>query len=152
MGILSWIFPTDEDRLRRARAHMAAGRHADARSLLMRCQAPEAESLYDQCSAVVDVAERAQLKKRLAGDGFHGWRIEVDLESPRRKAELEKLIAEELARAGVDLGLPEIDEKAFQTAVTRAQRRTRGAGGREAGAVKLVPIVGGQPAGRAARR
>ena len=151
MGILSWLFPTDADRLRRARAHIAAGRHAAARSILVRCQAPEAEALYDQCSAAVEKGERAQLKKRLAGDGFHGWKLEVDLSSARRKAELEKLIAEELGRAGVDLGLPEIDEKLFKAAVTRAQRRTRGAGGREAGAVKLVPIVAAQQAGRTAR-
>ena len=148
MGILSWLFPNDDDRLRRARAHMAEGRYSDARKILLHCQAPEAEALYDKCSAAVDLGERAQLKKRLAGDGFHGWKIQVDLSSARRKAELEKLIGEELARAGVDLGLPDVDEKVFKAAVARAQRRTRGAGGREMGAVKLVPIV---DAGRAAR-
>jgi hypothetical protein len=141
MGILSWLFPTDDDRLRRARAHMGAGRYADARKILLHCHAPEAEALYDKCSAAVELGDRAQLKKRLAGDGFHGWKIQVDLSSARRKAELEKLIGEELARSGVDLGLPDIDEKVFQAAVARAQRRTRGAGGRETGAVKLVPIV-----------
>ena len=149
MGIWSWLFPTDEDRLRRARVHMAAGRYEDARSLLFRCQLPEAEALYDQCTVAVDKQDNATLKKRLAGDGFHGYRIQVSLSAGRRKAELEKLIAEELERAGIDLGLPEVDEKALKAAIKRAQRRAKVTGGREMGAIKLVPIGNAEAAERA---
>ena len=149
MGIWSWFFPSDEDRLRRARVHMAAGRYEDARSLLFKCQAPEAEALYDQCSVAVDRKDNATIKKRLAGDGFYGWKVEVSLSAGRRKAELEKLIAEEIARAGIDLGLPEVDEKPLKAAIARAQRRAKVSGGREMGAVKLVPVAAPQAAGRA---
>lgn len=140
MGLLSWLFPTDEDRLRKARALMADGRHEAARSRLVHCKLPEAEALYDECSAVLDVKDRATLKKRLAAEGFHGWKIEVTTKSTRRKAELESLIAKELERAGVDLGVPDVDQAAVKQAFTRAERKARGGGG-SAATVRLVPIV-----------
>jgi hypothetical protein len=140
MGWLSWLFPSDEDRLRRARARMAAGRWEDARKELVHCQAPEAEALYEECSTHIDKGEAASMKKRLAAEGFHGWKVEVGVKNAKLKAELEGLIAEELARAGVDLGMPEIDEKALKPAVARAQRRVRSPA-REVGAVRLVPIM-----------
>ena len=150
MGIWSWLFPSDEDRLRRARTHMAAGRFKKARAVLMRCQAPEAESLYDQCSAMLDKEDRANVKQQLASEGFHGFKIEVSVKGKKLRAELERLIVEELERGGVDIGLPDVDEKAFKSAVTRAQRRARG-GGREAASVRLVPIVDESLARRLAR-
>jgi hypothetical protein len=140
MGLWSFLFPSDEDRLRRARALMADGRHDKAREVLMHCNAPEAEALYDACSAAVDKAERSTLKKELASQGFHGWRVEVSLKSAARKRELEALVTQELERAGMDLAMPQIDEAVFKAAVTRAQRRARGGGG--SAMVKLVPIAG----------
>jgi hypothetical protein len=140
MGIWSWLFPTDEDRLRRAREHMANGRHKDALTLLLHCHAPEAEALYDECSAALAGEERATTKKRLAAEGFHGWKVEVSVQNARRKAELEKLVAEEIARAGVDLGLPDVDPEAVKAAVARAQRRAK-RNSRDAGTIKLVPIA-----------
>src|SRR5690242_4825795 len=107
MGILSWLFPSDQDRLDRARKLIAADRFEDARALLVRCSLPEAEPLYDQCCAALEKSERATLKKHLADAGFHGWKIEVAVSNARRRAEFEGLVAEELAKAGVDLGLPE---------------------------------------------
>jgi hypothetical protein len=151
MGIWSWLFPSDDDRLRRARAKMEAGRFEDARKLLVHCQHPDAEKLYDECSAAIDKGERVHLKKRLAGEGFHGWKVDAAVKNAKLKAELERLIAEELEKAGVDLGLPEIDEKAFKSAVTRAQRRVRNPRG-EVGAVRLVPVVDGALAREMAKR
>lgn len=141
MGLLSWLFPTDADRLRRARALMEQGRHEKARAHLVHCGLPEAEALYDQCCAVIDKAERPAEKKRLAAAGFHGWKIDVVTGSARRKKELEGLVAQEIAKAGIDLGLPDVDEAAVKAAVSRAQRRASKGGRAEVGAVRLVPIV-----------
>jgi hypothetical protein len=141
MGIWSWLFPTGEARLAQARALMAEGRHKKARDILLHHEAPEAEALYDQCCAALEGELRESTKKRLAAQGFHGFRVEVELKSARRKKELEDLVTQELARAGIDLGVPDIDQDALKAAVQRAQRRMRGAGGREAPMVKLVPIV-----------
>ncbi|MBI4953071.1 MAG: hypothetical protein HY908_13640 [Myxococcales bacterium] len=140
MGILSWLFPTEQDRLVRARALMAKGRHADARAALLHSKLPEAEELYEQCSAVLDAKERTAQKKALAAQGFHGWKIQVSTKNARRRAELEALVAAELEKAGVDLALPELDEKAAKTALARAERRVRGGGG-GAVRVELVPMV-----------
>jgi hypothetical protein len=147
MGILSWLFPTDEDRLRRARARMAKGQWEDARRDLLHCKAPEAEALYDECSRAIDKGEAATIKKRLAGDGFHGWKVVVDAKNARLKAELERLVTEEMEKAGVDLGLPDIDEDALKPAMARAQRRVKSSA-RENVAVRLVPVVSGELAER----
>src|SRR4051812_7851846 len=72
MGIWSFLFPSDEDRLRRARARMADGRFVEARKDLMHCKLPEAEALYDECSAAIDKGERTTRKKQLVAEGFHG--------------------------------------------------------------------------------
>jgi hypothetical protein len=141
VGIWSWFFPTSEDRLRRARAEMAAGQYEAARNRLVHCDLPEAEALYNECSAAIDGSERAGVKKVLAAKGFHGWKIEVSAKGARRKAELEKLCAEELARAGVDLDLPEMDGEAAKEAIARVQRRVR-TSGRDVVTIRLVPIVG----------
>jgi len=140
MGLWSWLFPSDEDLLRRARARMADSRWEDARKDLMHCKAPEAEALYDECCVHVEKGELATMKKRLKAEGFHGWKVEVAVKNAKLRAEIEGLITEELGRAGVDLDLAEIDEKAFKKAVTRAQRRVRNPS-RETGAVRLVPVV-----------
>jgi hypothetical protein len=146
MGLWAWLFPTDADNLARARALMSEGRHDKARKLLMRCSAPEAEDLYDECSAAIDEADLVVTKKRLAAEGFHGWKIEVATAGARRKRELETLVAEELAKAGVDLGLPDIDQAAVKQAVHRAQRRARRTSTTDVGAIRLVPVVTKRPA------
>ena len=140
MGLLSWLFPADADRLRRARALMDQGRHEKARALLVNCSLPEAEALYDACCAVIDKADRPAEKKRLAAAGFHGWKVDVVTASARRKKELEELVAQEIAKAGIDLELPEVDEAAVKAAIGRAQRRAS-RGRAEAGSIRLVPIV-----------
>ena len=141
MGIWSWFFPSEADHLRMARALMAEGRHDKARSHLMRCSGDEVDALYDECSAAIDGADRIKTKKQLAAQGFHGWRVDVDVRSVRRKKELEALVADELRKAGVDLDLPEIDEAEVNAALTRAQQRFAKSGGRALGSVKLVPMV-----------
>lgn len=140
MGLWSWLFPSDEDLLRRARARMEAGRWADARKVLLHCKAPEAEKLYDECSAAIEKGERATVKKRLQAEGFHGWKIEVSVKSKKLKAELETLLTEELDRVGIDLALPEIDEKAFKAAVARAQKRVKSRS-TETAAIRLIPVM-----------
>lgn len=147
MGFWSWLFPTDDDRLARARKLMAAGRYEDARRSLLQCKAPEAEALYEECSAALEPKEREAFKKQLAGQGFHGFRVEVTMTNPKRKAEFEALIAEEIARDEIDLGLPDVDPAAVNAAVARAQRRFRAkAGARDQGMVKLVPIAAAEGA------
>lgn len=146
MGLWAWLFPTDADKLARARALMTDGRHDKAREILMRCSSPEAEDLYDECSAAIDEAELVVVKKRLAAEGFHGWKIEVATAGARRKRELETLVAEELAKAGVDLGLPDIDQAAVKQAVQRAQRRARRTSTTDVGSIRLVPVVTNRPA------
>ena len=44
MGILSWLFPTEDDRLRRARKLMAAGRHEDARRMALAARSADPRS------------------------------------------------------------------------------------------------------------
>jgi hypothetical protein len=142
MGIWSWLFPSDEDRLAKARALMADGKHAQARKVLLHCHHADAEKLYDECTVAVDRGEAASYKKQLKAEGFHGWKVEVTVRNAKLKAELEALIAEELQKAGVDLHLPQIDEGQLPAAVRRAQRRTKTVT-RETGPVRLVPIVDG---------
>ena len=140
MGILSWLFPSEESRLARARALMADGRHDDARKGLIKCSSPEAEVLYEACCKALESSDRASLKKQLAAQGFHGWKIEVVLKDPRRKADLERLIAREIAAAGLDLGVPDLDQDAVKNAIARAERKAQRAGRGGAGTVQLVPI------------
>jgi hypothetical protein len=140
MGILSWLFPSEESRLERARALMARGRHDDARKGLIKCSSPEAEVLYEECCKALESSDRASLKKQLAAQGFHGWKVEVALKDPRRKADLERLIAREIAGAGLDLGMPDIDQEAVKAAFARAERKAQRAGRGGMGTVSLVPI------------
>jgi len=141
MGLWSLLFPTDDDRLRRARKQMAEGNHEDARKGLLHCKAPEAEALYDECCKHLEKGDRNAMKSSLAAAGFHGWKVEVGIQNPRRKAEMEAFMAEELAKAEVDLDLPDIDQDAVQAAALRAQRRARLKGSKEGGTIRLVPIV-----------
>ena len=140
MGILSWLFPTEESRLEKARALMADGRHDDARKGLVKCSSPEAEVLYEACCKALESSDRATMKKLLADQGFHGWKIEVALKDPRRKADLERLIAGEITAAGLDLGMPDIDQEAVKKAIARAERKAQRAGRGGSGTVQLVPI------------
>ena len=141
MGILTWLFPTEESRLAQARSLMADGRHDDARKGLINCASPEAEVLYEECCKALESSDRTSLKKQLAAQGFHGWKIEVDLKEPKRKAELEGLIAKELARAGIDLDSPDVDQDAVKAAFMRAERKVQRPGRGGAGTVRLVPIT-----------
>ena len=93
MGILSWLFPSEEDRLRKARTLMAKGRHEDARRVLLHCTLPEAEALYDACSVAVDKADAVTVKKRARAAGFRGWKIEVSMRDAKGRGQLEALVA-----------------------------------------------------------
>jgi hypothetical protein len=140
MGLWSWLFPNDEERLRRVRAKMEKGDYEAARKAVMHCTGPEAEELYAKCSAKIDESERAGVKKQLAAQGFHGWKIEVSARGARRKAELEKLVADELAKAGIDLAMPDLDEGVAKGVIARVQRKLA-ASGREPVAIGLVPLL-----------
>lgn len=148
MGLWSWLFPSEADQLVRARELMAKGRYEKARKLLVHCSQPDAEKLYDECSAAVDRAGATGEKSRLAAQGFHGWKIDVSTANARRKRELEALVAQEIEKAGLDLGALEIDEAAVKAAVARAQRRASQSGGSAVGSVRLVPIVDPSRGGR----
>jgi hypothetical protein len=139
MGLWSWLFPTDADRLASARALMARGKYEDARRKLVHVSSPEAEKLYDECSAKVDAAEQGVMKKRLAAEGFVGWKAEVTASDPRLKTALEAAIAKELADAGVDLQAAQPDEAAVKAAMARAERKVRARGRQGAASVRLVP-------------
>jgi len=141
MGLWAWLFPTEADNLARARALMADGRHDKARKLLMHCSLPEAEKLYDECSAAIDKADLPAEKKRLAAQGFHGWKVDVTTANARRKKELEGLALQELEKAGVDLGVADVDQAAVKAAFGRAQRRASRGNSTEVGAMRLVPIM-----------
>jgi hypothetical protein len=137
--MLSWLFPSDEDRLAKARALMAQGRYEDARKGLIKCAAPEAEALYDACCKGLEKSDQATMKKQLAAQGFHGWKVEVTVKDPRRKAELEALITKELTSAGLDLGSPDIDQDAVKAAFGRADRKAQRKSGSLTGSMRLVP-------------
>jgi hypothetical protein len=134
------LFPSEEERLRRVRAKMARGEFEAARKAVMHCTGPEAEALYTECSAAIDAGERAGVKKQLAAQGFHGWKVDVSARGVRRKAELEKLVIDELTKVGVDLALPDLDEAAAKGAISRLQRRLA-TSGREPVAIRLVPVL-----------
>jgi hypothetical protein len=141
MGILSWLFPSEADRLRSARALMAKGRWEDARRGLVHCSTPEAEALYDECSRAVDKADAASLKKRARAAGFRGWKVQVTMRDPRARAQIEAIAARELAKAGIDLETPELDEAAVKAALGRAQQKAANKGVGGVGTMKLVPIM-----------
>jgi hypothetical protein len=141
MGILSWFFPTDADLLDRARASMDAGSYEAARKLLARCKAPEAEALYDECSAKIDKADRASIKKKLGARGFHGWKVEVTAKGVKRRAEIEALAKKELAKAGVDLDMPDIDQAMVKEVFANVFKTLK-----SDAAIRLVPIPAPQAA------
>lgn len=141
MGLLTWLFPTDQSRLESVRALMAAGRFEKARAIAARVTAPEGETLYDECCKHLEKSDRDKIKLELEKQGFHGWKLEIGQVGARRRAELEKLIGEELEKAGVDLAMPEVDPARFKAAVSKAQRRAR-SGGQAACTVRLVRISG----------
>jgi hypothetical protein len=140
MGLWSWLFPNEEDRLRRVRAKMAAGEYVAARKAVMHCQGEEADRLYTECSKHIDVAEKVGVKKQLAAQGFHGWRVLVSARGQKRKAEIERLVTAELEKAGIDLDLPDMDEAEAKKAVARVQRKIIGAG-REPVEIRLMPLL-----------
>ncbi len=140
MSLWSWLFPSEEERLRRVRAKMARGDFEAARKAVMHCKGPEAEALYSECSAAIDQVERAGVKKQLAAQGFHGWKVDVSAKGVRRKAELEKQVIDELTKAGIDLAMPDLDEAAAKGAIARLQRRLA-ASGRAPVAIRLVPML-----------
>ena len=145
MGIFSWLFPSEADRLRKARALFARGRYEDARRGLIHCTTPEAEALYDECSAAVDKADAVTVKKRARAAGFRGWKVEVSMRDAQSRARLEALIARELERSGIDLDTPEIDEAKVKAALDRAQQKARNKGMNSPGTMKLVPVMAGEP-------
>jgi hypothetical protein len=141
MGILSWLFPSEADRLKTARALMAKGRWEDARRGLIHCTSPEAEALYDECSRAVDRADQVSLKKRARGAGFRGWKVEVTIRDPHARAQIEALAARELAKANIDLETPNLDEAAVKKALARVQQKAINKGLRGVGSMKLVPVM-----------
>ncbi len=146
MGILSWLFPSDADRLHKARALMAKGRYEDARKGLLHCKSPEAEALYDECSTAVDKEDGILAKKRARAQGFRGWRVEATMKRGRGRTELEAFVARELAKTGLDLDTPDLDQAAVKEALARAQRKALNKGMTGATAIKLVPVMAGEPA------
>jgi hypothetical protein len=141
MGVLSWLFPTDADRLAKAKRLMARGKWEDARRELVRCTLPEAEGLYDECSRAVDHAELAVTKRRARAQGFRGWKVEVKVADGKARAALEKLLTTELRASGVDLDSPELDEAAVKAALARTQKKARSRGISAVGSMRLVPVV-----------
>jgi hypothetical protein len=57
MGIWSWLFPSEEDRLRKARDLMVRGLYEQARREVVGCKSAEGAALYDECSAVIAEAK-----------------------------------------------------------------------------------------------
>jgi hypothetical protein len=139
MGILSWLFPSEADRLATARALMAKGRFEDARRGLVHATSPEAEALYEQCSKAIDQEDLVRTKKVARAQGFRGWRVEVA--SKERRRELEAFLLKELEKAGVDLENPALDEDAVKATLLRAQQKALNKGFRGATSVKLVPVI-----------
>jgi hypothetical protein len=142
VGFWSWLFPSDEDRLRFAKASMADGKYEAARKTLLHCNLPEAEKLYEECSRAIDKADRAELKRGFAKQGFHGWKVEIGAKGARRKAELEAQVKKELEREGVDLDLPELDQAAVKAVLARVQKTLK-----SDATIKIVPITD-KPAAR----
>jgi hypothetical protein len=138
MSIFSFLFPSDADRLRSARASIKAGEYEAARKTLLHCKGEEAEALYEECSAAIDKADKTRVKKGLAAQGFHGWKVEVTAKGARRKAELEALANRELEKAGVDLDLPELDQAAVKVALSRVSKTLK-----SEATIRLVPVPGG---------
>jgi hypothetical protein len=136
VGLLSWLFPNDDDRLASAKASMAAGKYEAARKTLMHCKAPEAEALYDECDREIDKAARAGVKKSLAKQGFHGWKIEIGAKGERRKQELEAQVKKELANAGVDLDLPNLDQDLVKAVLAKVERTLK-----SNATIKIVPVL-----------
>jgi hypothetical protein len=145
MGLLSWIFPSEADRLQSARNLMARGRFEDARKGLVHCTSPEAEALYEECSAAVDKADAKANQKRAHAAGFRGWKVEITMKDEKAKAKLSAIIAKELERSGIDLAVLEVDEARVQAALDRAQLKARNKGLNSPGTVKVVPVMAGAP-------
>lgn len=113
MGLISWLFPSDEDRIRSARTMLERGHHADARLEVL-------EIDHDDARAVLGQAEQALALKNLqtaiswaeAGDdhrvashlelaeNFHHGGLEDEFRDGRRRLrELRAARSEEAARA-----------------------------------------------------
>lgn len=106
MGLLSWLFPSKEDRMASARAAFDAGRFADARM--------SAEDLGDHPGAAQLIAEceEALTRKNLAD--VYGWIESGDLNRAREQLD----IADELCPRHLDF-LMQAAEAALRTATAQ---------------------------------
>jgi hypothetical protein len=59
MGLWSWLFPSEADRLARARELLRAGEYDEARGLVHGIDGPEAEALYEEASARMGITAPA---------------------------------------------------------------------------------------------
>lgn len=125
MGLWSWFFPSPEDRLARARAHLAAGRFAEARDELDGVGLPEADSLRTEaanalarvnlehavswCEAGDD--QRVGLHMELA-ENLHAGGLDAEFRAIRgrlRELRAERQAAAERARAEKEARLLSVD-------------------------------------------
>ena len=114
MGLLSWLFPSKDDKLAQAHAALAAGRFADARMT--------AEDLGDHPGAaeLILQAEEALTRKNL--DDVYGWIQAGDLNRAREQLE----IADELCPRHLEFLL-----QAAESALRTADAQGGGLGDRE---------------------
>lgn len=78
MGLLSWIFPSDEDRVKRGTALFDNKRYADARLEVMDLDTPAARDLLDRCEA--ELAELNLLEAISWGNAGDDQRVDMHME------------------------------------------------------------------------
>ncbi len=113
MGLLSWLFPSDEDRVAKARRLLADGRWSDARLEILDIERPDAQQIVREAEgqlaqlnldAALSWAEagdehRVQVHLELAEDFHHGGLEESFRTVRRRIRELRAAQSEEEKRA-----------------------------------------------------
>jgi hypothetical protein len=109
----------------RARAHLAAGRPDEARSLVFGLDGDEAEALYEQASRALGVESPPRRTPAPFVRRYRCWELEVATADPALLRPFFKLLVAELDTAGVNLDRPDVDIAVFHEALRRAQEALR---------------------------
>ncbi len=95
MGLLSWLFPSDEDKLARAKADLEKGRYSEARLTALELEGPEAKEIVDFAEAALCRINLEHAVSWAEADDVERVQIHLDLAQEFRKEGMD----EDFARA-----------------------------------------------------
>ena len=94
MGLLSWLFPSAEDKMAKARAALEAGDHASARDAVWGMDQPEAVALREQAENGLVLANLDAARSWMEAGDEDRVRIHLELADELHKGGLEAAFRE----------------------------------------------------------